>query len=251
MPLDLLGRPTPVPFINTRPGLDPRYISSLALWFDATELSSMTLSSNAAAEWRSKTGDFSAAQTNSAWRPTLQASGINSRPALLFDGSNDFMTTNFNTSRLTGFVTYAAAVRLISFPLGGNYPPVLYARGTTTTGLNTNSNTSPQRWTVTHRNTFWDSTQGGPLALAPQRVVATVDSAGMRIRVNGASGRRASASTAGSGNNAVFQIAYDTFATARVLHAAIGEILVWSRSLTEPEMDAVDAYLASKWAIGT
>lgn len=251
MPFGLLGRPTPIPTIHPRFGFNISSIPSMALWFDATDSSTLTVTDGVVSEWKSKFGNITATQA-AGNRPSFVNNGINGRPSLLFNGSTSRLTTTYNASNLTGFVTYAAVVQLAAIPIANTYWPVIIARsGGTASALNINSNSIPPRWTITHRTGVFDSTQGAPVAIFSQRIVATIDSSGFRIRVNGISGRRYISLTAGSGlSSALFVIGYDSTAGNRYLYGSVGEILMWSRSLTEIEIENVDTYLASKWAVG-
>lgn len=252
MPRGLLGAPTPIPRIDSRPsGFDPQSISGLALWFDATEASTIVAQGDGSvSEWRSRVGGFTSSDIESSRRPVRVSSAINGRPALLFDGLNDRLQTNYSASRLTGFVTYAAAVLPSSRVFTNSFPAVICARASgLASGLLVNPDT--KRWAVIHRAGLYTSTAGSVATQTPTRVVATFSPTLLRIRVNGRIGREAVTSIAGSQQNGTFVIGHDTDTTTRHWHGMIGEILVWSRTLTEIELDQVDSYLASKWAIGS
>jgi Concanavalin A-like lectin/glucanases superfamily len=249
MPYGLLGMPTPIPISNARLGLSVASIPSLACWFDAAESSTITATGGFVSEWKSKVGGFTSTQS-AGNQPKFVASAINGRPALSFDGSTSKLTTTYPASTLKGFVTYAAAVRLSATPSNQVYWPIICARyNGYASALLINTNTTPQRWTVCHQYYLYDSVAGGAIALAPQRIVAGFDATGLRVRVNGTYGRDYSSPPPNSLNQSTFIIGQDTYSNNRFFAGFIGEILVWSRFLTETEMANVDEYLASKWAI--
>lgn len=69
----------------------PGVASTRAVWW-ATDLS---VSDGAAvSSWVDRVNGFTVSQATSARRPTFDADGLNGRPALLFDGSDDFLGLN-------------------------------------------------------------------------------------------------------------------------------------------------------------
>jgi hypothetical protein len=74
-------------------------LSRPALWFDAADASTITVSTGIS-EWRDKSGNGRhISQSTSAFQPIYSQTLINSLPAVVFDGSNDYLsTTSFPTS---------------------------------------------------------------------------------------------------------------------------------------------------------
>ena len=74
---------------------DPSLIST-ALWLDAADASTITKDgSDLVSTWADKSGNTGRNATSSGTaRPTYQATGLNSKPALSWDGSDDFMTSS-------------------------------------------------------------------------------------------------------------------------------------------------------------
>lgn len=67
--------------------------SSLALWLDADDASTITLNGSTVSEWRDKSGNGRhASQPNKASQPIYSPSRINGRPAVFSDGIDDIMT---------------------------------------------------------------------------------------------------------------------------------------------------------------
>lgn len=61
-----------------------------ALWLDAADASTITLNGSTVSQWNDKSGNGNnATQSTAANQPTYQATGLNSRPTLSFDGSVD------------------------------------------------------------------------------------------------------------------------------------------------------------------
>jgi|688.fasta_scaffold121886_3 hypothetical protein len=74
-------------------------LSRPALWFDAADASTITVSTGIS-EWRDKSGNGRhISQSTSSFRPIYSQTVLNSLPVVVFDGSNDYLTTtSFPTS---------------------------------------------------------------------------------------------------------------------------------------------------------
>ena len=78
----------------------PAELPNLALWLDAADSSTITLNGSTVSQWNDKSGNARhASQPTAANQPTYTANGLNGKPVVTFDGSNDFMTfqTAFGT----------------------------------------------------------------------------------------------------------------------------------------------------------
>ena len=88
----------------------------LAIWHDAEFV---TLTSGAVSSWDDLSGNGRhATQTTAASRPTVDATGINGRPALLFDGMNDYLNSvifRSGTASRSVFMVWMAETRLTSY----------------------------------------------------------------------------------------------------------------------------------------
>jgi hypothetical protein len=73
--------------------------SSLALWLDADDASTITLNGSTVLQWQDKSGNGRhAVQATAANQPIYNATGLNAKPVLGFDGTNSFMQAGDNTS---------------------------------------------------------------------------------------------------------------------------------------------------------
>ena len=70
---------------------------SLSLWLDAEDTASITLNGATVSQWSDKSGNGrNAVQATAANQPTYNVTGINSKPALTFDGINDLLKTTLS-----------------------------------------------------------------------------------------------------------------------------------------------------------
>ena len=92
--------------------------ADLALWLDADDASTITLNGTNVSQWDDKSGNNRhATQGTAADQPTYSATGLNGKPSLLFDGTNDVM---LGVSAQTGFFITVLAPGLTSYgaPIG-------------------------------------------------------------------------------------------------------------------------------------
>jgi len=67
--------------------------ADLALWLDAEDTASITLNGSTVSQWNDKSGNgYAAAQGTASAQPAYSATGLNGKPALVFDGTSDFMS---------------------------------------------------------------------------------------------------------------------------------------------------------------
>jgi hypothetical protein len=119
----------------------PAELSSLTLWFDAADASTITTSGSAVSAWADKSGwSRNVSQTNPALQPTYQATGFGGLPTLDFTGdsltatiadstaSNWTMLAAIDVDAASGlrYVFDAASGRLIAATAGGGLAPALY-----------------------------------------------------------------------------------------------------------------------------
>jgi hypothetical protein len=70
---------------------DPASITT-ALWLDAADVSTITLNGSTVSQWNDKSGNNRhVSQATTGQQPTWNATGLNSKPILTFDGSNDVL----------------------------------------------------------------------------------------------------------------------------------------------------------------
>jgi hypothetical protein len=70
---------------------NPSMIST-ALWLDAADVATVTLNGSTVSQWNDKSGNSRhVSQATAGQQPTWNATGLNSKPTLVFDGSNDIL----------------------------------------------------------------------------------------------------------------------------------------------------------------
>jgi hypothetical protein len=124
-----------------------------ALWLDAADASTVTTVSGAVSQWNDKSGNARhVSQATAGSRPTYSASGLNSKPTIDFDGTNDFLKNAsfepagalslflvFNRDALNGAIVTAQrsnGIFEVSGGFGAGYTNITF----TATGAMTNAN---------------------------------------------------------------------------------------------------------------
>lgn len=109
--------------LNVQPGFlwndsiwNPSMIST-ALWLDAADASTVTTVSDAVSQWNDKSGNGrNIFQSTANQRPTFTSSGLNGKPTLDFDGSNDVL---LNASVGASDLSNASIISVFKQIIGG------------------------------------------------------------------------------------------------------------------------------------
>jgi len=230
-------------------GFDPKSISGLALWLDASDSSSYTIATGVS-EWRDKSGNnrtFSQSTGNN--QPTVAANAQNGKTAFTFDGTNDSFSGPFTfslTSTHSVFVVTNPAVRKVaSFLAGATAIELIYGDGS--------ASFSGSKFGVfgVGRAVYG----GGTITTGAYQVVSAVCSGStmptnLSMWTNG-SGGAVSVETSGTDPVAALTapLTIGTSAASQFWNGSIGEMLIYSRALNNTERLMVERGLGKKWGI--
>jgi hypothetical protein len=242
------GVPHPYRFASIT--IVPTQFSGCALWLDATDSTSMTLSGSNVTQWRDKSSNaYAGTAVNS---PVLQSNSINGLSAVQFNGSSQYITFGnvlnlgashvhvFAVTRFTGDGTVIGKTSYRGF--FGRWS--IY-RGAGDGGLGFSVDASPGAF-----SRFADTTT------TTQLVRGSWDRSTLSITQNGT--QRASntlVNTADFSNtDNLLVAAYGNSDGTGVqpgffLNGVIGEILVYLGTMTTVQRQQVEGYLAWKWGI--
>ena len=241
-----------------RATFDPRSISELAGWWDASDTSTLfqnstgttavTADNDPIGRWNSKVGGWAVSTTTDANRPLYKPASRNGRAQVLWDGSNDELTGAVSTRfGITNDFTIAAMVKL---EVSKNAKLCSLGRASLT-GITyyTNDSAKDYRWIC--------KASGGWGTDFINKVRSDLTAAGVtlgwrsgssnNIRVRGIS----DATATGSAGPITF-----TGTTFNVggpeegfWNGYINEILIWPRALAASELTRVGDWLAQKWNV--
>jgi len=258
MPYGLLGRPTPVPIINDRAAIDPRDISGLSVWYDASDWSTITLNGSAVSQWGDKSGNgLHASQSTANNQPTYAANRRNGLAVVTFDGVNDSLVTSSFADGWTAFTSFSVFNATTSIGIGLQ---ILWTRSTdrqravviqASSGasvpfsirghLNSAGGSDYDTAAFGVFNSFYYMTNrwDGTTFSKPTAFTARTNKTD---RANTQTG----GFTASNVANTVLRIGNRSDGT-RGFIGHIGELLVYSAALSAADRDKVEDYLKTKW----
>ncbi len=214
-------------------------------WLDAGN-SGGTFGS-ALSTWFDRMGNYNATSLTASIRPTLNASRINGRPAVTFDGTSDFMTIqSLNAITIATNVT----IYIVFKPgTGGSCANAFNTAGTWGSG----AGLYYQLNSTLHG---WNSGPGGPVnpQFAPRDTndvyVAALTYDGTKVisRINGVAGQQTDLST-GLGISGAIQLG-QLLALGNYFKGDMAEVILWNRALTAEQCVAVEDTLLPKYGKG-
>lgn len=244
----------------------PNQIPNLNLWYDASVSNAAYIQTGAGLaptngqaikSWIDKQGNGrDANQATGNRQPTWQANVQNGLGAILFDGSNDVLTLNpiAWALALPGQTTYTV-VKLVTsadqmhvhatntggftFDVSGSNWAVETAGGIAVSGQATNTSN------FVILGQIFDGTQ-------TNANITLQNNARIKFRYNGVEqaltfSANANATTSPTANT--LNVGADDSGSNNFLHGYIGEMMIWTRTLTATEIAQVETYLADKWGI--
>lgn len=236
--------------LPSTPLLTPTAVSNCALWLDAADSSALTLSGSSVASWIDKSGNGrSASQSTGTRRPLYQTNQQNGLPAIQWDGVDDNLSGSFpypSNGLVTFFVVYSVMVTtgdLRIWDIDGNY----YGNfGSPQGGLNADaivwlggaSYPSTAFYTQLAPTTGWRmysvSFAGTSTLLWRNGVSLALNGSGANPTPTGTT--YTLGNNAGGGNSGMFS-------------GQMGEIVVYTGTLSTGQRQQVEGYLAWKWGL--
>jgi hypothetical protein len=245
-------------------GFNPKSISGLALWLDATDSTSYTLATGVQ-EWRDKSGNgrnFSESVGNN--QPLLTT--WNGKTALSFDGTNDRLISTSSLLSGNGSLTVFQALQA-TFPGTASWT---FDHKTASGGADTNDFNIGWRadqgasWIFGSLRTRVKSVRSGTQYNADQRF-DSVDVSGRGVVTVSATFSATSASNTTWWNNSAAPNSSSTGEAGTVAGMAIGcrnnvtpdlfftgiigEVICYVGTITTTQRLAVQSYLAKKWGV--
>lgn len=231
-------------------GFDPRSISGLSLWLDASKPGSLfqdttaataaTLNADPVGYWKDFSGNGNnATQATANNRPTLVLSARNSRTTVRFDGLDDFLS-------FTGVGLQSIFIACVCQEAGRNLNSLIGYRDPQND--QSTSNSGIRRDSSPANTTTWRG-------IGNVNVNDFTNPAGSQFRVNGVSTNSVNdgvwhivtALRNGSALANVNNIA--AFFRLREFGGDIGEIICYSGLVTNAQRDAIEKYLGARWGL--
>jgi len=246
--------------------ITPNQIPGLNLWYDASVSNSAYIQTTGGAaptntqpveKWIDKQGaGRDANQTSGTRQPTWRSNQQNGYGAILFDGSNDVLTLNPIGSwalSLPGQTTYivikanalTGIPRVTSTNTGGYQFFWDTYWGVETAGGRAKSLNAGNTTNFKYMGQILDGTQ-------TDANITIQNNKRLKFRVNGVEQSltfSANVGTATSGSATGLFVGGDSQPPSNPFSGYIGEMMIWTRTLTFTEILSVETYLSDKWAI--
>ena len=226
----------------------PIIISGCALWLDANDSSTLSLSGSSVLQWNDKSGNGLNVSKNASYSaPTYSATGLNSRPTLTFSTSmlqtasinpNTTLTRNGTDSSLFFVVTITSD--------GAGVYGTLYGISITDDHyiLRTPWADSSKYWDCADRVQYIATTNG-------TYIFSLVRSgSSMTMYMNGTSvASNLSASSTVTSTSQNLNIGVGLFSRAEWFRSALSEFIIYKTGTDTNQRQAVEGYLAQKWGL--
>lgn len=229
----------------------PTSQSGLMTWIDAEDSSTITLNGATVSAWADKTAAArNLAQATTANQPTYNATAINSKPAVVFDGIDDFMAASSNID-LSGNVLFSI-VGIMAHAITNIRVFVSWGASTTGNGYHLMRDSSgASNWTG-----FANNTQIGtytPTSVTTPYIFSTVRTS--TSTGTWAAHQNGSALTVTAGNSGAVNVTNGPLNIGRFApggsnaNVTIGELMIISGQITDSNRQILEGYLAWKWAL--
>ena len=227
--------------------------ANLKLWIDATGGTTRDDAGNVS-KWYDLSGNGNIfSQTVVASSPQYSASSINGKPAVSFDGSNDFMTLTMATPLSTTQLTYFMVLKRITFTT--NSGPMVAV-----TASNANDYDNVGSLIFQYQNTATDPVQdyrnGGlsssiqtPVLNVPYLASGMFDSTSNIVYSYGSPWQAVASTGTFSFSKWYIGCRYSGSAATLYQKVDIAEVLVFNTALSTADRTLVNLYLSQKWGI--
>jgi hypothetical protein len=226
-----------------RPRFSPRQIAGLALWLDGNDSASLTLVSSAVSEWKDKASGKVFAQTTANNRPTLTT--INGKTALAFDGSNDTLSCS------EPFTAYPASLFFVQRIVAYTNYGMTYTAGDSN-NFNLRQNALFGSLQLQHPSSGVGYSEQTPFSTEDAQVVSVVYPSPLIDSVAYINGSLLNIAGGTFSQEPIFSGTthwIGSRANSFFLNGYIGEILVYTKTVSATERSAIHKYLGKKWGI--
>lgn len=257
--------PTTHPFYPTKPFLrtfQPTDIDGCALWLDANDATTLTLSGSNVTQWRDKSGNayHAVGYNNTA---TYDATGLNSKPALAFSSTKSMVSpvpagtfptavSTFVVYQFSGAVSSSAVYTIINRTLSqasafaapfsayqNNGNVVRYIGNGTTNGNQRYESTAGTTYTNATPTLYYFNVASNANTTWNESVNGTTTAYTLTL------------GTAAYGDTASNVCIGGRLDTAVFMNGFISEVIMYNTTLTTAQRQQVEGYLAKKWNLST
>lgn len=245
-----------LPYGGLISGCDPRDISDLVLWLDASDLSTIAQTGGNVSQWDDKSGQGNdAVQGTGSAQPTTNNLTQNGLNVIEFNGTSDFMTIPSTSD----FDIASTSVTLIAVHS-------IITTGTTKRIYNTESNTEDAGWSVgvnssdrlqlrTYNNittsaiaTNSDSNHGGA-GFVCSSARLNLSNGNVKMQIDGVDDKDSGNHIEYVDSSLDFHIGAYAQSSGAFTELDLCELIVYQRVLDDTELETTTDYLLNKWGI--
>ena len=220
---------------------DPTDITGLHLWFDITDVLSGAEPSadapigGAGALWQDKSGNgWDASQSTGIKQPLYKTNIQNGLPAILFDGTDDFLQV------ISDSINQPYTVIMVGRPTDIEPQHIWLSNRPNASDMIVYEATDFYMRSFTLQDTGFNLVQD-----TNYKIIMTFDGASSLCRLNGAD-----SATLSPGTNLLYNINIGSGATGSQNFAGyIFEIIVYAKVLNPTEVGQIETYLNTKWGL--
>jgi hypothetical protein len=225
-------------------GFNPRNISGLAAWYDASATSSVTLTGGFVSQWSDLSGNgLHLTQSTEANRPSTTT--VNGLQAVDFDGTNDHLFTSTQANARTVFNVHVVDV--------ANVAQTIYhtqsGSGLTDLRMHLLYSSANEYRSQSVASGVNQGVSGGARTANQRLTALTFSGTASTGRLDGAS---LAGTTLATGSNQLgiwLGIRNISGTLSLPLNGKICEHIIYDRVLSAGEIGTVERYLASKWGV--
>ena len=216
---------------------------STSLWLDSSDLTSISHSSDSIHEWRDKSGnDFHAIQSTLTKKPTLILSGLDEKPVVNFDGTDDSISsTSLNISQSYSIFIVA---KTNNNETGRDYifdGAISSARSL----VALDESGKIKMWAGWDNGGWQDSTFSTPDGYFV--MTAVFDTTNSLLGLNGTSTSSLNLGTSNLTNG--ITIGANAGTTSDFFDGSIAEFIILDETVSSTSQNEIEGYLANKWGL--
>ena len=228
-------------FVPPEPPDFPSDIAGLILHLDASALAGLSDGDPVTTWADSGPNGYSPTQATSGNRPLYRPAGINGRPALEFDGTNDNLAVAFGTT-YSQPNTIFSVVQFVTVPANDAYP---WLDGVASSNRHWMGSGTSNQFSIWAGSSFLDS--GIAESTNPILVRGIYNGGSSSVTIGG--GDPATGTNVGSQGMSGITVG-SRWDNQRHVAVRVAEIAVWSGVLTDRDIERVEDYLRTKYLLG-
>ena len=228
----------------------PAVLAGVALWLDAADQSTLTTAAGAVSEWRDRSGgNRHVTQAAAGNRPVIGAAALNGRPAVTFDGADDFMVVPLGAASVNNQGSVFTAFRTAPGTESNYHALLSWSFGSPSgVGVGPLSTAGSFGLYGTFGSGAGNLFNVGPISTNTPYVASLGWSNG-GLSVNGGLNGANVAGTRTVAYNQTGATAHLGRDNTAYSGAAIGEMIVVTTNLSTADRQRVEGYLAHKWGL--